>query len=991
MEKRKTQLYKAIIIALAFPLSSCRSADNAMEISKQDNYYSGIYVDKINDMEYISHLECTDNMTYAVGPLSNLVCDKVIDIYDSAGGESRSIDLKIDDCYSIDALYADDSVIYVGYRDSGSNSRAGTFSRLTGEKLSDIMLSDEYYVYSVFKDSFGKVYFHMVSTSGFKLDSFIKVYDQSLTSQSEINICEKMNLSGSEKPVRIISDTKGGYYVFTLDVSNSFAPAVYRVSEKFEVKYSVDDFSDMSGDPENICINPEGNLLVIFKDADTDTYFINEINSENGKVSERYEREFDDNAYLTGNLFNSVGQTSEKYDFYISKKDGIYGYDLKTDNSEKVFINSSEKSPDCIFIENDNMLIYNSQAGNDDFAVCRIDESGNVSEHLIFEKDEGYLGDVFIDEKENLYFAEIIDDTQIAVCDEGNALFMISTDENIDSFYGLYADADGDFHMGYVTCESDTDALYLNYLVCDKEGKELFKKKHGINSYVFGVLPSCKDNSFRMIYTDTENRFVINSIDYKTGNESEIKHNIIPDNIEELYKGDETFDFYYSAGNAIYGYLEQEKKSEEIIDFNNSQLYANPEIVCLKNDGSLVCAASDESSPVQKICFLNKADKETVEKLKNRTVINLTAFDITENLRKAVNQYNNLNNEYLIHLTYGNTISEFDKSIVSDKAPDIVLWDEKTDMSSYLRNGFFTDLNTYLEKDEKISSSDLLQNIYNMCSRSGKTEYLLLDFMAEALICDRSEWEKDFLTYDALFSFDKENIFYDMTGEELLELLVTDNISDFVDLDKKECYFDSDKFADILKFIKRAAVLEKNQIVTFDDYEEANRRFDEDRCFLEKVTLSKSQICSLRNSVVSDISLFGFPSYDKMYSHIVANNLIGISEKSENKDAAWDFVSFLLQTSYQDGVPSENNGLFPVNKESFEKARKSMYDDKNNDIINMIFDYAENECSSFMCDEHMKRIIKEQSDMFFSDIQSVDDTIANIDKKIKIYLSEIYS
>ena len=68
-----------------------------------------------------------------------------------------------------------------------------------------------------------------------------------------------------------------------------------------------------------------------------------------------------------------------------------------------------------------------------------------------------------------------------------------------------------------------------------------------------------------------------------------------------------------------------------------------------------------------------------------------------------------------------------------------------------------------------------------------------------------------------------------------------------------------------------------------------------------------------------------------------------------------------------------------------------MYDDKNNDIINMIFDYAENECSSFMCDERMKRIIKEQSDMFFSDIQSVDDTIANIDKKIKIYLSEIYS
>lgn len=970
-------------------LNSCHKDYTDIDIVIPDNYFSGISIDKINDIEYISHLESADNMTYVAGPLSNLICDKVIDIYDCVSKELKSVKLEFNECYSIDALYADETVIYVGYRDGNHKARAGVFSKFTGEELNDIPLSDSHYVYSFFKDSSEKVYINMVSTMGFNLDSITKIYDQSLNYQSEIDLCDKMNLSAGEKPVRVLSDMNGGYYILTLNTKPKLTPSIYRVSESFEVKYSIDDFSDMSGDLESICINQDQNLLIIFKDKDTNTYFINESDSENGEVLERYECTFGDDTSLTGTIMNSVGQSSRKYDFYISKNDGIYGYVLKTDCCERVCYNTYGRVPDCAFIENDNVYTYYSQSGNNCFAVCELDENGDVANNVILETDKGYLGDILIDNRQNIYFTQIIDDTQIAICDTQNTICTISADETINLFCDLYTDDDDCFHIGYITETTDAEGIFFNYLVCDKNGKSIFSKKYSVNSYNCRLLPSFSDNTFKVIYTDPEGEVIVNNISYKTNKEISTKHRINSDAILEMYRGDESFDFYYSTANSVYGYSESERKSEEIINWNNSQLYVNPDKICIKNNSSLVCTTFDEDNSYGKVCFLNKADKETVEKLKNRTSINLIAFNAEENLKKAVNKYNNSNTEYLIKLIEENELSDFDRFVVSGENADIVLWDNKTDMSSYLHNGFFTDLNKYLEENKRVSSDDLLSNIYDACSNSGKTEFLLLDFMAEALIGDSTEWKTNVITYDVLFDSGMNDIFYDLSDDELLEILVIDNINEFIDYENRECHFNTKDFSNILEFIKNNSVDEKSDIVTFEDYEKSNRRFLENECFLQNVSLSKSELCFLRKNVLHNISLFGFPSYQKMYSHIIPNNLIGISEKSKNKEAAWDFISFLLSPSYQENISTDENGLFPINKKSFENTRRSMYDEKNNDIINMMFDYLQNECCDFTTNEHISEIIREQSDMFFDGVQNIDDTIRNIDNKIKIYLNEI--
>ena len=228
-----------------------------------------------------------------------------------------------------------------------------------------------------------------------------------------------------------------------------------------------------------------------------------------------------------------------------------------------------------------------------------------------------------------------------------------------------------------------------------------------------------------------------------------------------------------------------------------------------------------------------------------------------------------------------------------------------------------------------------------------------------------------------------------MTQEELLGLLVTDNINRFVDFENKETFFDTETFSDILKFIKENSANEKFQIITTEDFKEANRRFKDDRCFLEKTVLSVSELLRIKNQVLDDFSLFGFPGKDGMYSEIIPETLAGISEKSENKDASWDFLSFLLSSSYQDDIADKINGLFPVNKESFEKARKSMYDDKNNNIVNMLFDYVQNKCGDFVSDEHILQIVTEQAELFFKDAQNIEDTIKNIDNRARLYLNEI--
>ncbi|MBP1565215.1 MAG: carbohydrate ABC transporter substrate-binding protein [Oscillospiraceae bacterium] len=983
---RKTQLQKAVVASLILSLSSCnKSDDTGIRPVKTDNYYSGIYVDKIKDISYIRQLECTDDATYVIGALSELVCDKVIDIYDVKENKLVSIALKLDDCYHIDALYADDSMIYAGYRNSNSEAKAAVFNRFTGEKLQDIYLSADHAVYSIFKDSTGNIYFHMVNTSNLKLSSFTMMYDKSLDFQSEINLCEKLNLPEGRKPVRFLSDGDGGYYVTTLDTSDSLSPSVYKISGEFSVQYCIDDFSDMSGEIENLCINPDKNLLVIFKDSESN-YFINEIDSKTGKVSERYECTFEPGTFLTGNLLNSPGQSSSKYDFCISENDGIYGYDLKTGNTEKICDYSCKEPPDCLFSESDSLLMYQSQAGNNDFSICKIDNDGNVTERDTFRTNDGGLGDVFVNDRNELYFSEVSGDYQINICNKEKTLYTITTDECIDYIHSIYTDSDDCFHIGYVTVGNDAENTYFNYIVCNKDGNTLYSKKVSVNSHTLGIFPSHSGDTFKMLYTDTENKLTVETIDYKTKKETKSNPAIKTDDITEFYKGTENFDFCYSTGDSVCGYSESEKKAEEIIDWNDSQIYVNPDIVRLKDDDSFVCTTLDENTLSENLCILNKADKETVEKLKNRKSLNLTVFNATENLKKAVNRYNNSNMEYLININEIRDAAEFSTDVISNENPDIVLWNSEIDMSTYLRNGFFTNLNTFLSKDENISFDDLLGNI---CNSVADNRYIPIDFKAEALIYDKSEWDTDTLTYDALINFDKENIFFDMTQEELLGLLVTDNINRFVDFENKETFFDTETFSDILKFIKENSANEKFQIITTEDFKEANRRFKDDRCFLEKTVLSVSELLRIKNQVLDDFSLFGFPGKDGMYSEIIPETLAGISEKSENKEASWDFLSFLLSSSYQDDIADKINGLFPVNKESFEKARKSMYDDKNNNIVNMLFDYVQNKCGDFVSDEHILQIVTEQAELFFKDAQNIEDTIKNIDNRARLYLNEI--
>ncbi len=985
---RKIKYWSLIMLSLMPMLNGCQNDERDIQIIPSDNYYSGIYSDDIKELDNISYLKSTDNAVYAIGSLSNIACETVIDIYDKTENSYRSVTLEIDNCSVVSAVYADDSAVYVGYIDGNSCSRAGKFEKTTGKKVNDVFLSDDFRVQSIFKDSSGHLFFHMINTG--TIESLTKEYDNSLNFLNDKEISNNLHLKENEIPVKIISNDENGYYVLTLNFSNSFSPAVYSVSDKFEVKYCIDDFSDMDGEIKNLCINHDNNLLIIFKENNSNKYSINEVSCENGSIVERYECEFDNSTFFTGDLLNSSGQSSNKYDFYISKPDGIFGYDLKSEISEKIADSVSEGSNDCVYIKDDNIYIYNSKNDYRTFSICKIDENGSVADNEVFYTDKGYLGEVYIDKDENVYFIQITGDNGISVCSSEKQLCSFTYTENIEEICGLYIDDSGIIHVGCITYESDTEKYYLNYNVSDVAGKMLLDKKEEISSDICGVFPSDNDSTFKMVYADKNKKFTVISVDYKTGNEKKTVHGINIDNVDKIYCGYDNYDFCYAESESVYGYTDSEKKSEEIINWNNSQLYTDHDKVCLKPNGTIVCSTTDDDKSVN-VCLLKKADKETIEKLKNRTVVDLVVLGESPVLRKAVNKFNNTSTECYIKIKEKNSISEFDKSVVSGEIPDAVIWDYDTDMSSFCRDDFFTDLNVFFEKDKNISSDDMLANINKACSASGKTEYYVLDFTAEALICDSSKFENDVLTYADLLQLNngQNHIFYDMTAEELLDVLVYSNIGEYVDSEKKDCNFNTEKFLEILKFIKKDAVKEKFQIMSLSDFEKEDKRFDENKCLLQKVNLNESVLLKIRNNVLKEFLLLGFPTDDNMYSCLKPNTYIGITEESPKKDAAWKIVSYLLSEEYQDNLTGKDAVIFPVNKESFEKTRKSMYNDRNSDIIDKMFDYSKKECFDFISDKYIFQIVYEETNKFFNDDQSIDETVKIIDNKVRLYLNEV--
>ena len=978
----KRVLCSFIAASMLLSVSGCtdkNSSDGKSEKTniarKIVNYYSPKTINMPEGMDYPDNIRYVNDKIYVLGYMSGSSAQNLSKTLNIQTKEVKDIDLSMIEAENISTVYMTESKIYVSYTDKEYKSLLCSVDRSSNQVISEIELGSDCYISSMYEiDS--KLYVMSINYSNMNITSSLDIYDQNLKHQESININEKISLDKDSNVAMVIPDRKGSYYALSAKFSGEEQDiTLHKLSSTYDVEYTSDDFSDMSGYFSSAFIGKNGNLFAVSEDMDKTqlsagkTLFINEVDSATGAVVNRYELKGDDSTYILGD--SAVGD----YDFIFTKNDGIYGYTL-ADSKETLVIKYGDELEDdfknCYSASScGNELFMNTQVyGSSNQQICIMNESGEVTGQIEFPGSDGFIESSYIAPDGSIYYIESIDNGQED--EEGNWVneskrSLHQLDENgkeVNSF--SFDDIDlGEGEM-YIQdfCVKNDGTLYIKMNFYNKDSSENTMSLAVINSD--GTLKSLIKNENieyieNVILTDKDDYLVYQSkgkqkfvkIDYEKndiGEEIKFKDINMGSNYS-VYPGSDEYDFYYSNSDAVYGCNIADDKQTEIINWLDSDINISVNNICPVNNDKILCTARDQETGKENIYILDRVDEETLKKIQSRQIITVAGVDVMySGLADEITEFNKKSDKYRLQINdYGKYSQYTDSNYVSGAKklntdiaqgdiPDIIIGNYEVDMESYTSKGMFTDILALMDKDGDISKDDYLENVFDMYTVDGKMFQVVTSFNINTMIGKTADvGEKSGWSFDDFFKFTESHndtdIFYKCSKEELLESLVTYNIAEFVNFKEGKCDFDNDTFVKLLEFINKNGIEAEEGINPRDmkygqkeeDYESyaKRKRFYNKKCVLEIMQLNGfDQYNSMITGTIGEpTTLIGIPSIsgDGNGAMISADTSIGISEKSENKDGAWGFVRELLLDDYQDGINKDYVNTFPVKKSAFDK------------------------------------------------------------------------
>jgi len=338
-----------------------------------------------------------------------------------------------------------------------------------------------------------------------------------------------------------------------------------------------------------------------------------------------------------------------------------------------------------------------------------------------------------------------------------------------------------------------------------------------------------------------------------------------------------------------------------------------------------------------------------------------------------------------------------------------VIFGQDFDILKYIGFDAFADLDELLP-DVVSGQNDYFKNIIDAYKNEGKHYALPLTY---SLFCLAGKSENvngssSFTVAELSEMNDEKPIFYGEQYGELTELLISSNINEYIDKESFTCNFETESFVKLLELIKKNGVSAERYDTDISTYYAG---LADGSC-----RLIPCRISSVSNIIFNDYynhieesSVYaGLPS--EKSSGIIIGPLVtaAVFDSSDNKDGAAEFLKYMLseEIQYQSCLLYDLPDSFPVNKAAymslFEKqknAESSMITDcygnsltlKNPDekTLQTVNDLIASATAASVSDSTIRRIIDEETALYYSDAQSAEKTAENIQTKVSLYLKEI--
>ena len=477
------------------------------------------------------------------------------------------------------------------------------------------------------------------------------------------------------------------------------------------------------------------------------------------------------------------------------------------------------------------------------------------------------------------------------------------------------------------------------------------------------------------------------------------------------------YDACINFDDGIFGYSCADNSIEEILNWGESDFdgYMTP---CVVPDTDTVISINEKCQ------ILRRTDEN---RYNGKIILNAATSYRDPDLTELIEEFNNADSYYIIHIDdyskyyssdeyeiYDSGLYALERDIARGYKPDIILFDSYFNLLHYAGKNSFADMDEILCETD-FNRDDYFENILESQQINGRQHILPVKFSMMSLAGEKSEiGDKTGLTIDEFIELDDGKMFYAFTYSELTEYLI--NINDFIDTETLTSSFNSESFISLLKVIKNNGK-SKKEVQTVDILsDEYIQRVAEGMCKFDILiginSFSELSYFQQFNLSGEEPVFPGIPS-DKHSGAVIFPELsAAVMADSENKEAAARFIKLLISDDGQSKLCRRNwsdscmlsipvkksvyNQLFELESSAeFDYPERDWYGNelnilqKNPDISTreMMDSLISNASSAVLYDKDIKRIIFEQTEKYYSDIQSTEETAENIQNEVSVYMS----
>lgn len=502
----------------------------------------------------------------------------------------------------------------------------------------------------------------------------------------------------------------------------------------------------------------------------------------------------------------------------------------------------------------------------------------------------------------------------------------------------------------------------------------------------------------------------------------DLKLNLPAQNFEIAEGLEENQKFIIQSGS-VYEYRMDSGKMVKLFDYEDIGLkpgtFNTSKPVATGQDEFYVAKNIGESEAGVRIYDLVKITKS--ENTSPKDILTIAVLEENALLKEAVVSFNQTSEQYkAVIKVYGDGEKEtandlLQADIAAGNIPDMIAMDV-IDLDAMINKGLLCDLHGLLESDGDLSKNDFVGRSLEIYERGDKlygipeTIGIVALSGKEKLLEGKGQWNiAEFQEFIQSLP-DKSAATKGISKADMLQIIMEQNMAEFVDWETRTCSFESDTFKELLQFVN---MYPDEGLSTEANLLEYAEMFHED-----EIVLYPNSICDVSGYSFmkalwgEEVAYVGYPTANRNGIQMtdVGNSYV-ITEKSANKEEIWKILKHMITN------PKLAEMGLPSYKPSFESAcekamERNMVEEADGSIVeapimeleveDMVFeifastkeevDKVRNLCETAVpmknASPKIKNIIMEEAVAYFNGQKTIDEVVGVIQNRAMLYLNE---